>query len=161
PFFFFCPAEEKNMLKDRCPRKGFTLIELLVVVAIIATLIAILLPSLSAAREQARIAMCLSNIRQVVQGSAGYVSEHNKNGTIIFSIPLGYTNPHGGTFQVYSECISIGAIPDVTNADFATAGAAGLLSAFTLEQCDVAWYTPKDRPLNGYIVPGISFDDNK
>jgi len=54
---------------------GFTLIEILVVVAIIALLISILLPSLKAAREEGRAAVCGSQMSQIFKGTFMYTNE--------------------------------------------------------------------------------------
>ncbi|QNN21432.1 type II secretion system protein [Planctomycetales bacterium ZRK34] len=58
-------------------RHAFTLIELLVVVAIIATLIAVLLPSLAAAREATRRTVCGINQRTIHQLMTMYASDNS------------------------------------------------------------------------------------
>ncbi len=62
-------------------RRGFTLIELLVVVAIIALLIAILLPSLGRARDTAKTVRCASNLKQLYTGITLY--EAQNDGTVL------------------------------------------------------------------------------
>jgi prepilin-type N-terminal cleavage/methylation domain-containing protein len=66
---------------------GFTLIELLVVIAIIAILAALFLPTLSRAKENARITQCLSNLKQIGVGIQLYVDDNNS------TLPLWATGP--------------------------------------------------------------------
>lgn len=55
---------------------GFTLVELLVVIGIIATLMGILIPALNRARDSARQAVCMAQIRQVTSAWINYAADN-------------------------------------------------------------------------------------
>ena len=73
-------------------QKLFTLIELLVVIAIIAILAAMLLPALNQAREKARSATCVNNLKQLTQAHSMYALDNSD--TYIFRTYTGSAQPN-------------------------------------------------------------------
>ncbi|MBQ7256239.1 MAG: DUF1559 domain-containing protein [Abditibacteriota bacterium] len=90
-------------------KKGFTLIELLVVIAIIAILAAILFPVFAQAREKARAANCLSNMKQIGTATMLYVDDYDEtyppsngsgyNGWAIKVLPYAGNKGQAGTWS--------------------------------------------------------------
>jgi prepilin-type N-terminal cleavage/methylation domain-containing protein len=66
-------------------KKGFTLIELLVVISIIALLLAVLLPALRTAKNQARVTLCAANIKQIDLARLAYEASNNDKVPVLFS----------------------------------------------------------------------------
>lgn len=62
---------------QRAQKRGFTLIELLVVVAIIALLVAILIPSLGAAKQRAQVSACAANLAGLAKSAILYTSAND------------------------------------------------------------------------------------
>lgn len=93
-------------------RKGFTLIELLVVIAIIAILAAILFPVFARAREKARQASCVSNLKQLSLGLLMYVQDYDEQFPLLVDTDfVTHVNTVFQTVQPYIKNQQIGRCP--------------------------------------------------
>jgi len=84
--------------------RGFTLIELLVVSAIIALLLALLIPVLRSAREQGQRAVCLSNLRQLTLAWIAYADDYD--GKIVQNVNSGVISGQRGWRAAFNYSLS-------------------------------------------------------
>lgn len=161
------PAQSKVGLtmfdrKSRAKRTGFTLIELLVVVAIVAVLIALLMPVLAKVKDAANRIVCASNLRQLTVSSIRMATEdrgwwpdlHNTRWTWSpvdpryiavggywpgsSSIPGVPANPDNTNYQL--NCFSVNARDDLLGRPFGY--------SYGSKSANSATYCPSNSDLN-------------
>lgn len=124
-------------------QRGFTLIELLVVMAVIATLVSILLPALSGAKETANLANCLSNLRELCKTAGMYQDDND---------PTGYgsypTQPWHLGWHYGDESVTL--ISEFVYGGFQTSVPSPMWGTNT----DMYEFLTEWRPYNKYIAPG-------
>jgi prepilin-type processing-associated H-X9-DG protein/prepilin-type N-terminal cleavage/methylation domain-containing protein len=135
------------------PSRAFTLVELLVVIGIIALLISILMPALSAARAQANTIKCASNLKSIGQVAHMYAQDFKGK------VPRNYE--YGGQYQdghiLWAEAFArylYKGFRDNTNGDVSAARDRQLAPEFEkmeVYQCPV---NPRDEMVLDYVSNG-------
>jgi prepilin-type N-terminal cleavage/methylation domain-containing protein len=140
-------------------RKAFTLIELLVVIAIIALLIAILLPSLEAARRQAKQNACLSHIKNIATSSRVYEAD-DPNGWGIPVHPRQFRQCPGlpedalCTEPIFVGAYEWGGKAGIGGSTREMANFTGLGEPLGSKYGTHAGFGPATRPMNEILYPG-------
>jgi prepilin-type N-terminal cleavage/methylation domain-containing protein len=131
-------------------RPAFTLIELLTVIAVIALLTALLLPAVRSAREQARIAVCLSNLRSIGQSSVAYATEQ---GDLPWGLPKPYRiQEQQYSWRIWTEFAWGGGMPSMPWSRWQPYGV-GVGS-----ERDTYRVRPRHRPLNRFLAHTVTWD---
>ncbi len=78
-----CEVENVRKPESASNCRGFTIVELLVVMAVISILLALLLPAVQRARENARVTQCRNNLKQIALAAHSFHNEFNR-------LPPGY-----------------------------------------------------------------------
>jgi prepilin-type processing-associated H-X9-DG protein/prepilin-type N-terminal cleavage/methylation domain-containing protein len=86
---------------SRSRARAFTVVELLVVIAIMGVLVALLVPAVQAARESARRAQCVNNLKQLSLAASSYVSA---TGALPIGVFQMIVSP-GGDWATASSCL--------------------------------------------------------
>lgn len=148
---------------------GFTLIELLVVISIIALLVGILLPALSAAREAARSSVCKSNQKQIGIAFVSYQNDNDgyfpwNNYTVTWDDHLGLGGYDGRT--ITRQQASVGHPQDRTGYPVVGAEVYFCPSDQNLPRLpdwdnyvDGQDYAPKSYGINGWYKPPTPEDE--
>lgn len=143
------------MTKPMPQRAAFTLIELLVVVAIIALLIAILIPSLNGAREQAKRAFCLANLRNMGSATQAYSSEDSNEHTVPIHVQH-VLGPYR-TFPLWrtTNWFAWGGVDGVKPFKITTSGQL----TFNDNDPEGRKWSGRTRPLNKYVYKDLNASD--
>jgi prepilin-type N-terminal cleavage/methylation domain-containing protein/prepilin-type processing-associated H-X9-DG protein len=128
-------------------RRAFTLIELLVVIAIIAILAAILFPVFARARENARRASCLSNLKQIGLGIMMYAQDYDD------AYPMSQRDEGAGSSNWYADVQPYVGDYQVYVCPSSSEGYGPAANSYAWDQYNHAYITAGNYGTNELVMP--------